>query len=300
MNQENQKINIQASEACFSIECADREVLEWIKSTYSAFLVNDPADVFVRLDIVTTLGPDEFERRARQGKYIYRDGAINLHSLVWGNYDYDSRTIRLQVERQILNPDYVRFYFNQMFSLFYFSCHYIRGVRQLDSHIIHSSSIIIDNQAILFTGPSGIGKTTAAKLCEDAGFPIINDEGNLIIRSEWMSDTYFVRGFPILGKLPGRNSPPLPLLCILFLKQSTVTKIRKIDRISATKRLFYQVSGYYYLGQNDIEEIMSSKIKFGDEITQCIPCYELEFSLNGSEMSKALNELKGGLLKGNM
>jgi hypothetical protein len=50
----------------------------------------------------------------------------------------------------------------------------------LESIMVHSSAVLVDGKVILFSGMSGAGKTTIARLWQAHGGTLLNDERNLL------------------------------------------------------------------------------------------------------------------------
>lgn len=44
------------------------------------------------------------------------------------------------------------------------------------STLLHAAAVILDGFAVAFSGPSGTGKSTIARLCREAGLPVLADE----------------------------------------------------------------------------------------------------------------------------
>lgn len=102
----------------------------------------------------------------------------------------------------------------------------------------HAAQIALGEKGILFTGPSGIGKTTQAKLWvtyENARL-ICNDRV-LIRRDKYGWKTY---GYPIDGSTPVGSSEVHTLCCIVLLAQSKENRLVKLSSIQAISRLMSQ------------------------------------------------------------
>ncbi len=91
--------------------------------------------------------------------------------------------------------------------------------------ILHSSSIIWKNQAILFSAPSGTGKTTQAELWKKYDNNVIglNGDRNLLY---YYNDTWYVCGLPWHGSSKDCISVEVPLKAIAVIRQSKIDKVQ--------------------------------------------------------------------------
>ena len=96
---------------------------------------------------------------------------------------------------------------------------------------LHSSYIIYHDKAILFTGPSGIGKTTQAELWRDyQGAEIINGDVTLI--RKW-DGRYCAFGAPIHGSSPYCENKSAPIEALIVLQQGTENQIEVLNHFEA-------------------------------------------------------------------
>lgn len=106
----------------------------------------------------------------------------------------------------------------------------------LDTAVMHSSHVEVDGRSILFTGHSGAGKSTAAKLWVAAGHNLRNDETNLLYLD---GETAMCGSTPWHGEIKFFEPGNHPLAAIFFLNQSPVNRLevlppsRVIGRILA-------------------------------------------------------------------
>ena len=98
---------------------------------------------------------------------------------------------------------------------------------QRDGLLIHASYIRVGNGGILFTAPSGTGKSTQAELwVRHRNAELLNGDRAAIVRRE---NGYHVSGVPFSGSSGVSRAVDLPLTAIVYLSQgpeSVVTKPR--------------------------------------------------------------------------
>jgi hypothetical protein len=100
--------------------------------------------------------------------------------------------------------------------------------------LIHASSAIRNGRAFLFSGVSGAGKTTMARLAPpDAA--LLTDEISYVIPQD---DGYFAVGTPFFGELArvGENLRA-PIECVYLLAKGPVNKIEPIAGADAVRGL---------------------------------------------------------------
>ena len=106
--------------------------------------------------------------------------------------------------------------------------------------ILHSSFIIHKSKSILFTAPSGIGKSTQADLWEKyKGAEIINGDKSAIGTRD---NEYFAYGLPFSGTSNICKNREAPIKAIVALEQSKDNNVRKLSKIEAFKILLSQVA----------------------------------------------------------
>lgn len=104
--------------------------------------------------------------------------------------------------------------------------------------ILHASYVQWKNHAILFTAPSGTGKTTQAKLWEQyADAKIINGDRVLLGEREGVWHAY---GYPNCGSSDICVNRTLPIRAIVVLQQG---KENRVQRMTASEKLRGILSG---------------------------------------------------------
>ena len=104
-----------------------------------------------------------------------------------------------------------------------------------DRMILHASYICHEGRGIIFTAPSGTGKSTQADLWHDhRGAEILNGDRAVIgLRGE----VPYVFGFPMSGSSPYCENRSLPLCCVVSLRQGPENIIRRLKGREALRVL---------------------------------------------------------------
>lgn len=135
-----------------------------------------------------------------------------------------------------------------------------------NSIILHSSSILYNGKAILFTAPSGTGKSTQANLWNKyRKAEIINGDRNILHRNE--DGTWNVRGIPFCGTSEINKNVDVPLGAIVRLEQGKTDQIKQRTEMETFKDL-YQETTVNIWNSKAIEKVMDMCQKLGKEIDQ--------------------------------
>lgn len=101
--------------------------------------------------------------------------------------------------------------------------------------VLHASYINRDGQAILFTGPSGTGKSTQAALWADfAGAEIVN--GDRVLLRQW-GGRWYAFGYPACGSSKICLNQTLPLRTIVVLRQGRENHIEQLPMAQKIRAL---------------------------------------------------------------
>ena len=106
--------------------------------------------------------------------------------------------------------------------------------------ILHSAYILKDGEAVLFTAPSGTGKSTQADLWEKyRGTKTINGDRTLLSFDEKGWHAY---GWPICGSSEICNNETYPLNAIVIISQSDNNYVEQVKGIHAFKVLTSEIT----------------------------------------------------------
>lgn len=107
--------------------------------------------------------------------------------------------------------------------------------------LVHGSAVEVDGSCYIFTGPSGIGKSTHASLWKKLlgnDVTIINDDKPFVKVS---SEGCEVFGSPWSGEQNINTNTSAPLKAICFIEQNKTNEIRQIENRDAIELLMPQI-----------------------------------------------------------
>lgn len=110
--------------------------------------------------------------------------------------------------------------------------------------ILHSSCVIVNNKAILFTAPSGVGKSTQADLWQQyRNAMILNGDRNLLIR---MESGWGVAGFPFSGSSHINKNNLYNIEAVVAIYQSKKNYGQDCSVSDAYKKLYSEIIKNYW------------------------------------------------------
>lgn len=109
-------------------------------------------------------------------------------------------------------------------------------VTQRNALLLHASHISYHGKAILFTAPSGTGKSTQAALWEKHEKAEVINGDRAIVKQEEAG--FYAWGVPYSGSSQISKQSCLPLGAIVYLKQAETNSIRRIAGLAAFKAIW--------------------------------------------------------------
>lgn len=134
--------------------------------------------------------------------------------------------------------------------------------------LLHSSYIAHAGGAILFTAPSGTGKSTQAALWEQLrGAEIINGDRSVVRIREGIAEAW---GIPFSGSSGICKVRTLPIKAIVYLSQAPVTTIQELSGIRAF-RLLWEGCSLQSWNREDVERCSATLM----DVISKIPVFHL-------------------------
>ena len=183
--------------------------------------------------IIVEMNP-KYERTSKQAKPYLIDTTIEPAFKLDLSID---RMNELKVTYHYLTLEDIEYIF--LGQLFY------KYILQHDGILLHSSCVVKDNKAYLFSAPSGTGKSTHTSLWLEE-FPdayILNDDKPAII---FKDNTLYAAGTPFSGKHDISRNLLVPIQGICFLERSENNWIKEIDKKQAIFEILNQTERVPY------------------------------------------------------
>lgn len=134
---------------------------------------------------------------------------------------------------------------------------------------IHSSSVVLDGYAYLFSAPSGTGKTThTAFWCELFGAKILDGDVTMLSIE---GDCVYAHGMPWCGTSAQYMNASFPLGRIVFLARSASNSIGESDTFSSVIGLSSRS-----FAPNWTKELASKTLEISKKIVELSPCLLLK------------------------
>lgn len=137
--------------------------------------------------------------------------------------------------------------------------------------VVHASAIKYRNKGVIFSAPSGTGKSTHAKLWEDysgGSATVLNDDSPAI---KLISGVPYVFGTPWSGSSDKFINAASPIAAIVILEQADINSIMPLSIQQSMLRLMPRCLLPYYN-----REMMHVALNFLDRIIKEVPVYILK------------------------
>lgn len=155
-----------------------------------------------------------------------------------------------------------------------------------DGIMLHSSAVVVDGDAFLFSADPGTGKSTHTSLWlrhfGERAF-IINDDKPVIRR---IDGEYRVFGTPWSGKTDQNVNTSARLAGIAFLERSEENWIRPADRKAAVPKFIRQTT------RKMPEEYMEKMLAYADKLLGSVPLYEMGCNISEEAVMMAYEAMR--------
>ena len=151
--------------------------------------------------------------------------------------------------------------------------------------LLHSAAASYKGQAILFSAPSGTGKSTHTSLWKKY-YPddvvLFNDDTPILTN---ISGEIFACGTPWSGKSEINENIILPLKSIVFLKQEKENSIRRLTTIESVIKLLEETRKPVF------EDLMEKHINFINKVIETTPIFELSCNISKEAVDLVKNTI---------
>ncbi|MBQ2696838.1 MAG: hypothetical protein IJF61_06005 [Clostridia bacterium] len=155
---------------------------------------------------------------------------------------------------------------------------------RVDGTIIHASSLAYNNQGLLFSAPSGTGKSTHTGLWTTyAGAKIVNDDMPIVRMQDGVPYLY---GAPWSGKKSIHENITVPLSAIIFIERAETCELLPMDKIEAVFKLFEAIR------KPVIPNLAEMNLNIIGNIVEKLPIYRLRCNISEDAVKTAMQALK--------
>lgn len=160
-----------------------------------------------------------------------------------------------------------------------------RYALQKESMILHSAFMCYQDTAVLFSAPSGTGKSTQADLWEKyRGTRTINGDRSLLTRLE---DGWFASGWPVCGSSEICFNEVYPVRAIVMLRQAKVNRVSRMKGMAAFREVVAQITINSWDREFQLKAMDMIERLLGE-----VPVYLLECDIS-EEAVRCLEEVLG-------
>ena len=218
---------------------------------------------------------------------VFRDGTKKIHYIgsvqeglenAYIRCEFDDTEVSIQVKRESL-PDRItnKLVLNSM---------NIEGLALKNrAFVLHASFIDVNGQAILFTAPSGTGKSTQAELWKRfRNAEIINGDRVAVGVGE---NNVTAWGIPFAGSSQYCKNAKLPIAAIVCLAQSEKTVIEPLRGIQAFRKILKEITVPVW-EEGAMEQISKMMLT----VLENVPVYHLACTPDESAVAALENVLK--------
>ncbi|MBE7047983.1 MAG: hypothetical protein E7393_01225 [Ruminococcaceae bacterium] len=151
--------------------------------------------------------------------------------------------------------------------------------------IVHASSLAYQNQGLLFSAPSGTGKSTHTNLwLQHAPGTIIVNDDMPIIRIE--NQIPYLYGAPWSGKNSIHQNIRVPLSAFVFLERDVTCSLTPMDTMEAVWRLFDAIR------KPAIPDLAEKSLDIVARLISTVPAYLLRCDMSKEAVETAMTALQ--------
>lgn len=198
-----------------------------------------------------------------------------------------------------LNDEYLEDFHNENSHLSMDDCEYLltgacfyEKLIEYKGVMLHSSAVVVDGYAYLFSADPGTGKSTHTGLWlewfgKDKAYILNDDKPALRI----IDNTVYAYGTPWSGKTDLNTNKKVPVAGICFIERAEKNSIRHAETFDAFGRFFTQTV------RPREEKIMDMFMDTVNDVFSRIPMYIMGCNISFEAVQTSYNAMKEGILK---
>lgn len=189
---------------------------------------------------------------------------------------------KMRIRLEIVRGNWHRY--SHDFRLWYYM-HLEELLLENQALILHAASIVYQEQAILFTAPSGTGKTTQTNLWHRylEGIEDLNGDRTVLQRTE---KGWFACGFPICGSSGRCEQRAVPIKAVVIVRQGEKNEICKLSALQSVMSLYSEITV-----PNLNREYPERAMGLIEEFVQNVPVIQYTCTMQKNAFTKLYHDL---------
>lgn len=157
-----------------------------------------------------------------------------------------------------------------------------RHMMKRDHLVLHCAYMQRGGSAILFSAPSGTGKTTQATLWEKhRGTRVVNGDKSLLSKTD---GTWTANGWPVCGSSGVCHNESMPIRAIVMLSQGKENTIARLSPFQAFSQIYSQITINFWNRQ-----AQQRAMDLIEDLVTSVPVYHLSCTIS-EEAVRCLEE----------
>lgn len=270
------ELTVEMGDATIGMHCRDTHLADMIQEWCAVFQVDREPDFWLEIELQEGRSAAEIQsilpqiRLESEGQRFY-----TVPKLWESEISLSERWLKFRTERAIFDAEIQPRFLNVLLSSIYNTiC--VERKEGRTAFVFHGCGVVADGKGYLFTGPSGAGKTTVARLAGTR--KVLNDEAILLYEQEgqiWM------RGTPLMGGENKRATGQHHLHAVMMLAHGPQAALSPLPKSEAYQLFLLQVFNTTPLTASRTKQEMSSYLEARADLaalaTRTVPMYNLHF-----------------------
>lgn len=276
------ELKISIGDVTIGLRCRDEEFARALCTWCGAFRVAREPDFWLEIELREGRPVAEIQQIMPEVHLEVNGGRFCTCPPLWeGEISRAERWLKFRTERELFHPAIQPRFLNVLLSSIYNTiCEYQRRSER-EAFLFHGCGVVAREKGYLFTGPSGAGKTTVAKLAGRR--TVLNDEVVLLRNGE---GEFWLSGTPLLGRLNKKANGWHRLRAVLMLAHGEEVRLRSLSRGEAYQQFLVQLFGTAPLLPPWVARegllFLEARADFSASAVRAVPMYELHFKPDDS------------------
>jgi hypothetical protein len=266
---------IAIGETAVGLRCVDEEFAHLLCTWCGKFESTRTPDFWLEVGLKEGRTAAEIQQIMPELQLLVGGESFYSHPpLLEGEVSLTEHWLKFRAEKALFHSDIQPRFLNVLLSSIYNTICEHQLANERAAFLFHGCGVIAQDRGYLFTGPSGAGKTTVARLSGER--TVLNDETVLLRLSE---EGVLMEGTPLLGGVNKRHAGQVQLQAIFVLEQGLEVGVRQLKIMDAFQRVLCQLFEPSPIFPSTVEKphLLKQQMDFTADILSRVPAYVLTF-----------------------